>query len=200
MTAAPGSELQAYAMIALTVVLVGITGYYAYLTKRIASEAKNAAESAAYSARATERSALTAERGLILQAMPLVFGHKVKVKAAGGEHGRTEVTLFGFGQMPAFQVCVDVRQDDNKGYAGPLDHHDPTRGPRSIDLDAAFQLVDYDHPYDVEVTYQDALGTWYRTIRRSMRGGQSLSSVERLGNDDKWEMLVDGLSEQTSGP
>jgi hypothetical protein len=94
-----------------------------------------------------------------------------------------------------------VRQKDpaaadgepNEGSAGPLDHHDPTRGSRSIDLSSGFRLVEHEHPYDVEITYQDALGAWYRTTRRSLLAGQSLLRVERQTDSDEWEILVGGF-------
>lgn len=115
-----------------TVVLVLVTLTYVIYTarlsehaKRSATSAEKAASAAEHSASSAERAAETAERGLLLQVMPLVFGHEARV--TGG--GRSDVTLFGVGRFPTFTLQVIVRQNDHEGVAGPIAYHDPL--PRS---------------------------------------------------------------------
>jgi hypothetical protein len=173
--------------------LLVVTLAYVVYTARLAGHAKTSASSAERSAIAAERStaaaeraATAAERGLLLQLMPLVFGHKVQ--RTGG--GRTEVTMFGFGSFPAFQVMVVVRQDDREGSAGPIDHHDPSLVRSPLDLTPGFQIRE-NSPYSVEVTYYDAMGTGYRTTRQSLLGGHSLTRIERYDDEaDDWVLLV----------
>ena len=93
-----------------TVVLVLVTLTYVIYTarlsehaKRSATSAEKAASAAEHSASSAERAAETAERGLLLQVMPLVFGHEARV--TGG--GRSDVTLFGVGRFPAFTLQGD---------------------------------------------------------------------------------------------
>lgn len=177
------SEWQAVGTIALVVV----TTVYVVYTANLAGHAKKSARSAQQSAQAAEKAATTAERGLLLQMMPLVFGHEVKKTGSG----RNEVTLFSVGEAPAFNLMIVVRQDGREGDAGPLSFHDPARGTRQIDLLAKFQLVESPNPYEVEVSYYDALGNGYRTRRKSLLGGQSLTLVDRFDDETReWVPLV----------
>jgi len=180
-----------------TVVLVCITIFYAIRTHHLAKNAKEQADAAT-------RAATAAERGLMLQAMPLVFGKQVRNLArGGGESVPSEVVLFGFGQA-AFAVTVDVHQgpNDEFGYLGPLDHVLPTVAGEQYKLTGkpAWRLVD-GQPYKVVVEYFDASGVAYRTTRWSLLGKQSLSNIERMiPGVDEWERLVTGLDEDARIP
>lgn len=173
-------------LLIVTLAYVVYTAKLAGHAKKSASSSEKSAIAAEQSTAAAERAANAAERGLLLQVMPLVFGHRVQ--RTGG--GRSEVTLFGFGNFPAFQVLVVVRQDNGEGTAGPIDHHDPSRERSPLDLTPGFQ-IDEASPYSVEVTYYDAMGTGYRTTRQSLLGGQSLTRIERYDDElGEWVLLV----------
>lgn len=175
-----------------TVGLLAVTLIYVVYTARLAGHAKSSASSSEKSAvaaeastAAAERAAIAAERGLLLQVMPLVFGHDVRVKG----NGRSEVTLFGFGNFPAFQVVVVVRQGVHAGGA-VIDHHDPSRQGSPLELTPGF-VIDDTSPYSVDVTYYDAMGTAYRTTRESLQSGQSLTRIDRHDDEiDDWVILV----------
>lgn len=169
-----------------TIVLVLVTIVYVAYTAILSGHAKKSATSAEESARAAERAATIAERGLLLQTMPLVFGHKVEMTGSG----RWQVTLFSRGGAPAFNVLAVARQGDVEGDTGVLSDHDPDDGPRELDLSQGFGLNDID-PYEVEVTYYDAIGHGYRTRRMSLLGGQSETHVDRYDDEaEEWVPLI----------
>lgn len=163
-----------------TIVLVLVTIAYAVITGILSSHANRSATSA-------EKSTRAAERGLLLQMMPLVFGRRVQKTGSG----RTDVTLYATGDTPAFNLKIVVRQDGREGHSQPLSSYDPAEGPRQIDLSSGFALVNYPHPYEVEVTYYDALGNGYRTRWTSLLGGESATHVDRWDEGTKeWVPLV----------
>jgi hypothetical protein len=177
------SEWQAYG----TVALVVVTSVYVVLTWLIASRAREAAEASNISAIAARdtaeiarKSAETGERSLLLQMMPLVFGAEVKThRADKSSESLTEAILYGTGFAPAFNLEITVEQGEHVGSTGPISHYDPVRdGLRPIEV-PAFELAKGE-PYSVVVTYYDALGNGYRTLRNSLLGGQSLTTVERF--------------------
>lgn len=184
-----------WALVGVTFILVLITGYYAWATYHISGSANESAEAARDSAEAAKesafssvRSAEAAERGLLAQIMPLVFGHQVRNMG----QSPAEVRLFGFGNLPAFGVTAEILQasSDEPGKVGPLDHvkTNPEGEPFRIKPDGF--TIEEDQPYRVVVTYYDAMGTGYRTTRHSLLGGQSLNNIERQSEDGEWADLV----------
>ncbi len=192
---ADGVTTAAWVQAIATVVLVLVTVVYTLRTHGMAKAAKKQSESALRAAQASEQAALSAEHGLILKSMPILFGHRVRNTRASDV--AASVILFGFGQ-PAFAVMVTVTQENNHdGELGPVDHVMPNPDGEQYKLlqSPDFSLID-EQPYTVEVSYYDAFGIGYRTQRRSMVGGQSLSNIERKVPDSngdlprEWQSLV----------
>jgi hypothetical protein len=180
-------EWQAYG----TIALVLVTAVYVALTGKLAKSARESADASRESAKFAERSAHSAERSLLLQIMPLIFGHEVR-RVGGVETGlRTQVLLFSSGDSPAFNLVVTVRQDSSEGTAPPLSHITPGRDREwQIELDPPFE-ISRGQPYTVEVTYLDALGNGYRTQRDSLLRGESHTRIDRWDESQStWVSLL----------
>jgi len=99
--------LQGWAMIALTILLVLVTAWYALHTRRLADTAEIAANQSAEAAGADQRSALAAELGLRIQNLPVVIPELVKT----AQQGR-QILIKNVGNTAATNVEVFVETGD----------------------------------------------------------------------------------------
>ena len=155
----------------LTAALVGVTGFYAYLTWKLSSHA--------------EASANAARRVLQLSAMPILHGRS----ARGHPPARIHVQVTQLGRSSAFRLQAVVRQGQKEWPSGLFNTFQVPEGQErqlGINVDS---FPDFNQPYDVELTYSDATGTYYRSTRTGYINSADFK-LEELNADGDWEQLV----------
>lgn len=141
------------------------------------------------SARAARRAADAAERSILLQSVPVIFGWEAK--RTGG--GRTEVKLRAVGHGSGFNISAEVRQDGvSLGATPTVSHLEGGSEEPARDTVPPCGLVDERRGHEVVTTYRDAAGNSYRTVRRSLPGGVGeLTAFQRRRPDsDSWEPML----------
>jgi hypothetical protein len=91
---------------------------------------------------------------------------------------------------PAFRVIAQVRQEGHEWTSELRTYMQaPDEGSLAIDIDVS-SLPNFDQPYDVELTYYDAIGTGYRTLRVGYINGQDFRLQEWDDDAKDWTDLV----------
>ena len=147
-----------------TVMLLGITAWYAWLTRSIS-------KSAVASAKAAEGSAALAARSLQLQSVPILDYHL--------EARIPRVRNIGSGI--AFAVTVDIEGVVTFGPHGMLAPGESWKPPKTRAVSPS------ESGYRVEITYYDVLNVPYR-VQKSffLRGETVTESAHKLAPDGEW--------------
>jgi hypothetical protein len=103
--------LQGWAIILLTVALVGVTAWYAWQTHRLTDTTKRAANHAADAARAAQRSALATELGLRIQSLPIVIPELVESAQLG-----EQLTVRNVGNTTATNIEAFIATTDGSDF------------------------------------------------------------------------------------
>lgn len=118
------------------------------------------------------------------EAMPILSGHRARM-----DGGHAKMDLFGRGF--AFQVVAMLRQEGKEGESGLIAVVNPETD-QDLDIQHGM-VVDPNKPYEVEISYQDALGHGYRTIRNSLERRESMFRLEEWNaREGTWESVVPG--------
>lgn len=173
-----GLDAEQWWQVGPTVALVLVTMAYVYITGSMAGHAKSSADSAATSARA-------AQRALQLSAMPIFYGRA----ALKFTDKMIRVWVDALTDAPAFRLQAKVRQGDQE-WASTL-HTYMQAGDEQLAVDIDVEtLPNFDQPYNVEMTYSDALGTYYKTERVGYIIGSDFKLEEWSETDQEWMTLV----------
>lgn len=143
------------------------------------------------SAQAARDAADSAERSLLVHGVPLIFGWQVKRT----DGGRMEAVVEAVGAGVGLNVVAELRQDGVLLGATPQIAAVPAPWSEPpIDFGDPGFMVDPSKEHAVHTTYFDIAGNRYRTVRRSLPGGQGELAVferQRPGSADwEWEPLL----------
>lgn len=176
-----GLDAEQWWLVGPTVALVLVTIVYVIVTGRLAGHARSSAESA-------DQSAKAARRALQLSAMPIYHGRR----AVPWTPTMIRVWVTPLTDAPAFRAQAVVSQDGASWESG-LEKFLTFPGDEEqlvIDIDVATQ-PNFDQPYNVVMTYYDAIGTAYRTHRIGYLEGVSDFMLEEWDNaESAWVQLV----------
>lgn len=155
---------QGWAIILLTVALVGVTTWYAWQTHRLVDTTKRAADHAANAARSAQRSALATELGLRIQSLPIIIPELVETAQLGEQltlrnTGNTTAT-----NVEAFISSVEGSDSWRRAVAPTLEPTDNSRGA-SVPFDRSAIPLASDVKAILGVEYTDPPGHRYRFER-----------------------------------
>lgn len=168
-----------------TVALAVLTGFYVWETRRIAKQAAESAEAA-------REAADSAERGVLIESMPLVIPHH-----GGGSRSNWKLVAENHGRSAAFSVLIEMYEVDEQRAFGSVvtDALGPgetwTGTMDESESATAFEIRKKEHR--LEVWYVNAFGQQFRTTRSAyFRDGKpawEFHTDVRDSTDDEWRRL-----------
>lgn len=150
---------QGWAMVALTLALVGVTSWYALHTRRLADTTELTTNRAAEAARAAQRSALAAELSLRIQNLPVVIPQLVESAQLG-----RQLVVKNVGNAPATNVEASIEPHNGApAWARTATHTlEPAVAEISFPLELATVPLASDVPALIGIYYEDPSGHRYR--------------------------------------
>ncbi len=154
---------------AATVVLVIITGVYAWLTRSINKSANESANAARQSAAAARASVAEMQQQRRDNVRPIIVVRDPKFRFDGGAETKTyrfTMNAFNIGRSAAFDVTLDVDLEHfiDRSSIRFLTPHETNHEQVAVSTGGSITIKDFGGPREFIVSYVDVLGNRYETV------------------------------------